>query len=102
VNRFFTDDVFERQHGRLGTGVLLVDDSWTSGANVLSAAAAFRRGGAAAVNAMVMGRLINPGGWEPSRRFIDQGGLRASFGDGRRDGFDPARSPWAKVGSEEQ
>ena len=72
-----------------GAPVVLIDDSWTSGGNVFSAAATLRRAGAAAVNTMVLGRLLNPGAWEPSRRFIDLGGLRA--------GFDPAQTPWAKV-----
>jgi hypothetical protein len=47
---------------------------------------------------MILGRLINPARWRPSKTFIDEGGLRADFGDGLRAGFDPARSPWAKVG----
>jgi len=31
-------------------------------------------------------------------QFINHGGLRLNFGDGLRPGFDPARSPWAKIG----
>ncbi|MDR1189348.1 MAG: hypothetical protein LBK95_18170, partial [Bifidobacteriaceae bacterium] len=41
-----------------GAPVLVLDDSWTSGANVFSAAAAMRRAGAGAVAAMVLGRLL--------------------------------------------
>jgi hypothetical protein len=88
--RGFDPGLFECDSLPGGAAVLVVDDSWTSGGNVLSAAAALRRAGAASVNAMVLGRLLNPAAWEPSRRFIDAGGLRR--------GFDPARSPWAKVG----
>jgi hypothetical protein len=77
--------------------VLLVDDSWTSGANLLSAAAALREAGASNVNAMVLGRLLNPGAWPPTRDFIDHDGLSLDFGDGLRPGFDPARDPWTKV-----
>ena len=77
--------------------VLLVDDSWASGGNVFSAAAALKQAGASNVNAMVLGRLLNPGAWSPTREFIDHDGLRIEFDDGLRPGFDPARSPWTKV-----
>ena len=81
-----------------GSPVLVVDDSWTSGANVLSAAAALKDAGASSVNAMVLGRLLNPGAWPPTREFIDHNGLRLDFGDGLQPGFDPSRLPWTKVG----
>ncbi|MDR0417222.1 MAG: phosphoribosyltransferase [Propionibacteriaceae bacterium] len=77
--------------------VLLVDDSWTSGGNLLSAAATLKEAGASSVNAMVLGRLLNPGAWPPTREFIDHDGLRLDFGDGWRPGFDPRRWPWTKV-----
>jgi orotate phosphoribosyltransferase len=78
--------------------VLLIDDSWTSGGNLLSAAATLRQAGASDVNAMVLGRLLNPGAWAATREFIDHDGLRVDFGDGLRPGFDPGRNPWTKVG----
>jgi hypothetical protein len=81
-----------------GANVVLVDDSWTTGTSLLSAAAALRRDGAGVVNAMVLGRLLNPGNWSQSKAFIDAGGLELDYGDGFRPGFDPRRSPWAKVG----
>jgi hypothetical protein len=81
-----------------GAPVLLVDDSWTSGGNLISAAVALKRAGASNVNAMVLGRLLNPGAWPPTREFINRDGLRLDFGDGLRRGFDPARSPWTRVG----
>ena len=73
-----------------GSHVLLIEDSWASGANVLSAAAALKSAGASQVNAMVLGRLLNPANWGPTKTFIKGGGLR--------DGFDPHRSPWKKIG----
>jgi hypothetical protein len=98
TGRSFDSDLFETGPVPDGATVLVLDDSWTSGGNVFSAASALRRAGASAVNAMVLGRLLNPGKWPPAREFIDRGGLRLDFSDGLRTGFDPARSPWAKVG----
>ena len=43
-----------------GEAVLLLDDTWTTGANAQSAAAALRRAGAAAVAVVAIGRHINP------------------------------------------
>jgi len=77
--------------------VLLIDDSWTSGGNVLSASVALKTAGASNVNAMILGRLLNPGSWSPTREFIDHDGLHLNFGDGLQPGFDPARSPWTKL-----
>jgi hypothetical protein len=88
--RGFDPALFECDALPGGAAVLVVDDSWTSGGNVFSAAAALRRAGAASVNAMVLGRLLNPAAWDAARQFIDAGGLRR--------GFDPTRSPWVKVG----
>jgi hypothetical protein len=87
--RRFDLGLFECDPLPCGSAVLVLDDSWTSGGNVFSAATALRQAGAASVNAMVLGRLLNPGAWAPSRQFIDAGGLRL--------GFDSNRSPWAKV-----
>jgi hypothetical protein len=95
--REFRPDLFVCEGLPQEAQVLLVEDSWTSGANVLSAAAALKRAGAIRVNAMILGRLLNPAEWGPSREFIENGGLRLDFGDGKRPGFDPRRSPWATV-----
>lgn len=43
-----------------GRHVLLFDDTWTTGGNAQSAAAALRNVGARAVTIMVMGRWLNP------------------------------------------
>jgi hypothetical protein len=43
-----------------GQHVLILDDTWTTGANAQSAALAARRAGAAAVSVMVVGRWLRP------------------------------------------
>ena len=43
-----------------GQHVLVLDDTWTTGANAQSAVLAARRAGAAAVSVMVMGRWLRP------------------------------------------
>jgi hypothetical protein len=50
-----------------GTTILLLDDTWTTGARVQSAAYALKRAGAVRVAAVVLGRHVNPGyaGWKP-------------------------------------
>lgn len=68
-----------------GSHVILVDDAWTTGANVQSAATALKVAGAGQVSAMVLGRLLRDD-WEPTRQFIANGGLRSPF--------DPHACPW--------
>lgn len=80
--RFIADPVPAGGH------VVLIDDSWTTGANVQSAATALKRAGAAQVSALVLGRLLKDT-WEPTRHFIERGGLRSPF--------DPAACPWRGV-----
>jgi hypothetical protein len=66
--REFRTDRFSITAGDLdGAGVLLLDDTWTTGARVQSAAYALKRAGAARVAAVVLGRHVNPGyaGWKP-------------------------------------
>jgi phosphoribosylpyrophosphate synthetase len=43
-----------------GQHVLILDDTWTTGANAQSAVLAVRRAGAAAVSVMVVGRWLRP------------------------------------------
>jgi predicted amidophosphoribosyltransferase len=57
---------FETCHELRGDSVLLVDDTWTTGANAQSAAAALKAGGASAVAAVVIGRYLN-GDWQDNR-----------------------------------
>lgn len=55
----FSHEKYEAIRRLNGEGVLLIDDTWTTGANAQSAAAALREAGAAAVAAIVIGRHVN-------------------------------------------
>ena len=57
---------FEICQGLNGSSVLLIDDTWTTGASAQSAAAALKAGGATAVAAVVIGRYLN-GDWQDNR-----------------------------------
>jgi predicted amidophosphoribosyltransferase len=50
---------FETARDLTGTSVLLIDDTWTTGANARSAAAALKQAGAATVAAVVIGRHLH-------------------------------------------
>lgn len=54
-----------------GESVLLIDDTWTTGASAESAASALREGGAASVAAVVIGRHLKRGWRENERRLRD-------------------------------
>lgn len=54
-----------------GASVLLVDDTWTTGASAESAAAALKGAGATTVAALVIGRHINRD-WHENDRHIDR------------------------------
>lgn len=55
------------QAGRLpGAAVLLLDDTWTSGASATAAAAALRLAGARSVAVVVLGRHLDAGGFSPA------------------------------------
>jgi predicted amidophosphoribosyltransferase len=51
-----------------GQAVLLIDDTWTKGANAQSAAAALKAAGAETVAAVVIGRYVNRGWRQNDRR----------------------------------
>lgn len=51
-----------------GRGVLLIDDTWTTGANVRSAAAALRRAEAGPIAVLVIGRHLHRGYRDNARR----------------------------------
>jgi predicted amidophosphoribosyltransferase len=63
---------YEPVRGLNGESVILIDDTWTTGANAQSAAAALREAGAARVAAVVVGRYLNREWHQNERR------LRAS------------------------
>lgn len=58
-DRAFSAEKFVAQRALAGEPVLLIDDTWTTGANAQSAAAALRRAGAGPIGAVVIGRHIN-------------------------------------------
>lgn len=84
-SRGYSPSKFTARRLPAGSHVILIDDSWTTGANVQSAATALKAAGAAEVSAMVLARLLNDS-WEPTRQFIASGGLRSPF--------DPDACPW--------
>ena len=57
--RQFSHDKFEPTRKLYGEAVLLVDDTWTTGASAQSAAAALKLAGAGTVSAVVIGRHLN-------------------------------------------
>jgi predicted amidophosphoribosyltransferase len=59
---------FQTRRELSGEPVLLVDDTWTTGASVQSAAAALKMAGAGPVVAVVIGRYLNRGWQENERR----------------------------------
>ena len=66
--RTFSHDKFKATRPLNGQSVLLVDDTWTTGASAQSAAAALKLAGATTVAAVVIGRHLNRGWHENDRR----------------------------------
>jgi adenine/guanine phosphoribosyltransferase-like PRPP-binding protein len=59
VPRAFAPGKYEYERELAGEAVLLIDDTWTTGANAQSAAAALKAAGAGVVGAVVIGRHVN-------------------------------------------
>ncbi len=57
--RGFSPEKYDAIGGLKGRSVLLIDDTWTTGANAQSAAAALKTAGAGPVAAVVIGRHVN-------------------------------------------
>jgi len=57
----FSARKYAPRRGLAGCSVLLIDDTWTTGANAQSAAAALKAAGAGTVAAVVIGRHVNRG-----------------------------------------
>lgn len=80
-----------------GERVLVIDDTFASGASLFSAAASLRKGGATVVCCLVLGRHINPG-WDTSRELLSWlrprpwSDTRCCRCAGERS--DPARTLW--------
>jgi predicted amidophosphoribosyltransferase len=66
--RTFSEDKFETTQRLEGQAVLLVDDTWTTGASAQSAAAALKAAGAGPTAAVVIGRHLNREWHENDRR----------------------------------
>ena len=66
--REFDPDKFEATKKLDGEAILLIDDTWTTGASAQSAAAALKRAGAGPVAAVVIGRHLNRTWHENDRR----------------------------------
>jgi predicted amidophosphoribosyltransferase len=64
----FSSDKYEPVTDLTDRSVLLIDDTWTTGANAQSAAAALKRAGAPTVAALVIGRHISRDHGENDRR----------------------------------
>jgi predicted amidophosphoribosyltransferase len=66
--RDFEAGKYKATRGLKGESVLLIDDTWTTGANAQSAAAALKSAGAGPVGALVIGRPLNRDWHENDRR----------------------------------
>jgi predicted amidophosphoribosyltransferase len=67
AQRRFDIDRFTAARTLHGEAVLLIDDTWTSGASAQSAAAALRAAGSGPVAAVVIARYLNPGWYQNAR-----------------------------------
>jgi hypothetical protein len=67
----FAAERYEATDHLRGEAVLLIDDTWTTGANAQSAAAALKRAGAGAVGTVVIGRHLNRD-WGANRARLEQ------------------------------
>ncbi len=74
--RAFSQDKFEASEPLDGQAVLLIDDTWTTGASAQSAAAALKAAGAGPVATVVIGRHLNREWHENDRRLR---GIRRPF-----------------------
>jgi predicted amidophosphoribosyltransferase len=98
-----------------GEAVLLIDDTWTTGANAQNAAAALKAAGAGPVAALAIGRHVNREWHDNDRRLRALAGqfrwsscalcagsdLRAAAGAGLSDRARDAVSPWLAVPREQ-
>ncbi len=67
--REFSREKYEAIGDLKGRSVLLIDDTWTTGANAQSAAAALKAAGAGFVAALVIGRHVNRD-WRQNDRYL--------------------------------
>lgn len=67
----FNPRKYEALRDLTGQAILLIDDTWTQGANAQSAAAALKAAGAERVAAVVIGRYVNRG-WRHNDRHLQR------------------------------
>ena len=65
----FNPHRYEALRDLTGQSILVVDDTWTTGANAQSAAAALKTAGATHVSAVILGRYVNRG-WRHNDRHL--------------------------------
>lgn len=68
-SRLLDPEQFAASEAARGARVLLLDDTFTTGAKLFSAVAALRSAGATVVGPVVLGRHVEPA-WEPSREML--------------------------------
>lgn len=93
--RTFASGKFAPSRSLSGQSVLLIDDTWTSGASAQSAGAALQAAGSGPVAALAIGRHVNPGWYDTDRRLR---ALEAPFNWDRCAWCDPAAPPRAAKG----
>jgi hypothetical protein len=71
-HRGASDNVYEVTENVRGLSVLLVDDTWTSGARMQSAASALQIAGADVVAAVAIGRVLDPNFNDANRIQVEQ------------------------------
>jgi len=66
----FSPDRFSLMRGVQGERILLLDDTFTAGGSMFSAAAALRAGGGIVVTQLVLGRHVRPN-WPPTQEMLE-------------------------------
>ncbi|HTU28070.1 MAG TPA: phosphoribosyltransferase [Solirubrobacteraceae bacterium] len=95
----FSADRFAATSELHGEPVLLIDDTWTTGANAQSAAATLKKAGAGPVAVVVIGRHLNRDWGENDRRLsalptpFDWNRCVCCGPEGGRDALEPASAP---------
>lgn len=78
TQRDLSEDAYSVPEDLTGKTVLIVEDAWVTGSNVVNTALALKAAGADSVYAMVLGRVLEAK-WGPNQTFKQQGGLKNSL-----------------------
>jgi len=68
----YTPDAFQCTRDLSGERILLIEDTWTTGATSISAAGALRLAGAESVGIVALARKVSPGFWGEEHPYIVQ------------------------------